>query len=107
MKKIKNILSVIIFALSVTFAPAMFASQSANDTFDTVGDINPEPQIKVLDQRIEIEIADENEHSILVYALTGQIVKSVKATYGTTTIELPAGYYIVKIDRTAKRVIVR
>ena len=54
-----------------------------------------------------IDIPDEADHQIVVYALTGQIVKSLEASYGTTVIELAAGYYIVKVDRTAKRVVIR
>ncbi|MDE7458233.1 MAG: T9SS type A sorting domain-containing protein, partial [Muribaculaceae bacterium] len=46
-------------------------------------------------------------HQVMVYALTGQIVKNETAEYGRTLIDLPRGYYIVKVDKVAKRVIIK
>lgn len=107
MKTIKNILSVFVLTMAMTFAPSALASAGADDTYSSVEETIPEPEIKVAGQRVEIEISDDLDHQVMVYALTGQVVKTVKATYGTTVIDLPAGYYIVKVDRVAKRVIVR
>lgn len=107
MKTIKNILSILVLIMAMAFAPSAFASVGAEDSYSSVEDATSEPEIKVAGQRVEIEISDDLDHQVMVYALTGQVVKTVKATYGTTVIDLPAGYYIVKVDRVAKRVIVR
>lgn len=107
MKTIKNILSIFVFFLAMATAQSAMATDAAEEAYGSIEQTAPEAEVKLAGQRVEIEIADDEDHQVTVYALTGQVVKSVKATYGTTVIELPAGYYIVKVDRVAKRVIVR
>lgn len=107
MKRTYNILSTFLLAIFLFTAPTAVAASGA-----TVGSVSeevssPAPEIKIIGHGIEIEIADDAEHQVMVYALTGQMVKSTVATYGTTSIELSAGYYIVKVDRITKRVIIR
>lgn len=65
------------------------------------------PVVKVMNGHVEIHLSGEESRQVLVYALTGQLVKSVTATPGVTVIDLPSGYYIVKCDRQSQRVIVR
>lgn len=66
-----------------------------------------QPQIKVLPGRIEISVAGDEPHQVAIYALTGQVVKTLTLTSGVTSIDLPAGYYIVKCDRVSCRVVVK
>ncbi len=54
-----------------------------------------------------MEISDDDEHTVTIYALTGSIVRTERVTNGKTVIDLSRGYYIVKVDKTAKRVIIR
>lgn len=63
--------------------------------------------VKVVQGRVEIGIAGDESKQVYVYALTGQLVKTVTAHPGVTVLELPAGYYIVKCDGLSQRVIVR
>ncbi len=107
MKKIRNILSVLFITLTTLCAVGAYAADLSDANTNTVEEIIPAPQIKVLTNGVEIEIADNQSHQVCVYALTGQIVKTVEATSGVTNIELPAGYYIVKVDKLAKRVIIK
>lgn len=44
----------------------------------------------------------------MIYSITGQMVKSVDVAPGTTvTVDLPAGYYVVKTAKWSKRVVVK
>jgi hypothetical protein len=52
--------------------------------------------------------AGDEPVQVTIYALTGQVVKSLTAEPSATTyIELRAGYYIVKCDRHTQQVVVR
>jgi hypothetical protein len=66
-----------------------------------------QPTVKVVGSQVEITLNGDEARQVVVYALTGQVVKTVTIQPGVTTIELPAGYYIVKCDRLSQRVIVR
>ncbi len=107
MNNIRQILYICAFAL----IPLCTFNASAEDFGDSRQEVAEgivqSPQIKVLSQRIEIEVADDDIHQVSIYALTGQIVKTADVSSGKTTIELPTGYYIVRIDDLAKRVIIR
>lgn len=107
MKIISGILSACALSL-LAFCPLSASAEELNDAHQPAEELAvAAPQIKVLSHGIEIEIADDDNHQVCIYALTGQIVKTVEAGNGTTTIDLAAGYYIVKIDNLARRVIIR
>lgn len=107
MKFITNILSACVIAL-MSFCTVSASAEDLRDDPQAAEEFAvPAPQIKVLSHKIEIEIADDDSHQVCIYALTGQIVKTVEAANGTTSIDLPAGYYIVRIDNLARRVIIR
>lgn len=97
------VLSALMFAGGRTFA-SDFHRDGEPEMTDVV---KSAPAIKVLNRAIEVNVTDDDVHNVAVYALTGQIVKTVEATEGSTRIELNAGYYIVKVDDAAQRVIVR
>lgn len=107
MIKTKRILLALALAFTLAAAPSAYAESPADAPAAAVENAAAEPVIKVSGQQVVIDIPDEANHQIIVYALTGQIVKSLEASYGTTVIELSAGYYIVKVDCTAKRVVIR
>lgn len=57
---------------------------------------------------IEIKNSSEAEIQVVVYGITGQIVKSLRAQPGDmTTVDLTTGYYIVKAGNVTRRVAVR
>lgn len=66
-----------------------------------------QPQVRVLNGLLEINVPGDDEVSVDIYALTGQVIKSFKAVPGITTVDLPKGYYIVKCDRVSCRVVVK
>ena len=44
---------------------------------------------------------------VVIYALTGQVVKQFDAPHGTTAVDLGAGYYIVKVEKLSQRIVIR
>ncbi|MDE6368465.1 MAG: T9SS type A sorting domain-containing protein [Muribaculaceae bacterium] len=107
MNKNINILSAIAIFIGLAYCPLTATAAPIEETVEAATDIVPEPQIRVVGQQVEIEISDDDTHQVMVYSLTGQVVKNVTADHGTTLIDLPRGYYIVKVDKSAKRVIVK
>ncbi len=106
MKRIINILSICGIWWLVSSAITAYAYE-VDDKLPISDEIVAAPEIKVHSHAIEIIISDEQEHNVAVYALTGQQVKNMVVTNGSTHVDLMSGYYIVKIDDTAKRVIIR
>lgn len=92
----------IIFACSTT---AVALEPQGNGSITAVE--NQEPQIATGSQCIEITVVEEGSHEAAIYALTGQLVKHMSITEGTTHIDLKPGYYIVRIDGHSKRVVVK
>ncbi len=107
MNKNINILSAIAIFIGLGFCPLIASATPVDEPVEVSADVVPEPQIRVVGQQVEIEISDDDTHQVMVYALTGQVVKNVTAEHGVTHIDLPRGYYIVKVDKAAKRVIVK
>lgn len=56
---------------------------------------------------VEITIADDESHTVAIYALTGQVVKQACVSGSNNVIDLTPGYYIVRIDGLSKRVVVK
>lgn len=102
-----NILLAIALFIGIAFCPLTVSASPVEEPVEMDADVVPEPQIRVVGQQVEIEISDDDSHQVMVYALTGQIVKNVTAEHGQTLIDLARGYYIVKVDKAAKRVIVK
>lgn len=66
-----------------------------------------QPQIRVVGSQVEITVAGQEDVEVTIYALTGQIIKSLTVAPGTTMVDLSKGYYIVKCDRISCRVVVK
>lgn len=88
-------------------AAAVYATPAAADAPRQASEMAAMPVVKVINGHVEIHLPGDENRQVIVYALTGQVVKSVTANPGVTVIDLPAGYYIVKCDRLSQRVIVR
>lgn len=65
------------------------------------------PQVKVRAGGISIELPGEATQHVQIYALTGQVVKQFDAPAGQTLVELPAGYYIVRVGSYTVKVAVK
>ena len=98
MKTNRNILSASILAIALIFTSLSLSAGASGD--------EAESEISVM-HAPEVNVSDDDEHTVIVYALTGQIVRTETAGNGKTSIDLPRGYYIVKVDKTAKRIIIR
>lgn len=64
-------------------------------------------KLKVHGHQLEIVNCDTEDKTVVIYALTGQIVKHFDAQPGSTVVDLNAGCYIVRIDRLSQRIIIR
>lgn len=99
-----------LFLFSFVFGTMMisadaFAAESHSASIYNIA--NSAPTIKVVGSQVEISLAGDSQRQVVIYALTGQIVKSMTISPGTTVIDLPAGYYIIKCDSLSKRVVIR
>lgn len=65
------------------------------------------PQVKVRAGGISIELPGEEPQHVQIYALTGQVVKQFDAAPGQTVVDLPAGYYIVRVGSVTIKVAVK
>lgn len=65
------------------------------------------PQVKVRAGGISIELPGDASLHVQIYALTGQVVKQFDAAPGQTLVELPAGYYIVRVGAVTVKVAVK
>lgn len=72
-----------------------------------VAQLQAAPVIKVVGQTVEISLPGDEARQLVVYAITGQVVKTLVVQPGLTTIDLKAGYYIIKCDRLSQRVVIR
>ena len=66
------------------------------------------PTVRVVAGGVEVSINGDADRVLEVYALTGQVVKKVTIhPHHAQTVELPAGYYILRVGRSSCRVAVR
>lgn len=64
----------------------------------------PEPTLQAHHGKLLINIPGSDNVTISVLALTGKLVKQVTVTPGHTQLDLPAGFYIIRIGQTVKRI---
>lgn len=103
-KNIRKIALSLTFALAVGANTVAFANP-AEAPASTI--VSSQPQVRVNHGQVEITVPGDESRQVQIYALTGQIVKSFNAAPGVTTVDLPAGYYIVKCDRVSCRVVIK
>lgn len=100
---------ILILLLIFTLSGAGVMSATSYDRPE-ISDIHSEAstiEIKVQGHQLVIYNTGDTDEPVHVYALTGQSIKSFDATPGTTTYELPSGYYIVKTQKKSSRIIIR
>lgn len=101
----RNFLKYIVLAVAVSAGAGAWAMPEAAPAEQRI-DV-AQPTVKAFTGKIEITVPGDEAHQVAIFALTGQCVKTISAQPGVTAVELPAGYYIVKVDRLSQRVIVR
>lgn len=80
---------------------------SAAENSDMRIEVAQLPTVRVVGSHVEITVHGDETKTVSIYSLTGQLVRTIKAEPGVTTVTLAAGYYIVRCDRLSQRVIVR
>ena len=106
MKTLRNILLALSILIGIGGAVAAPMPDPAADS-RVAAQLQSSPSIKVVGQNIEISLPGDEARQVVVYAITGQVVKTLTVHPGVTTIELRAGYYIIKCDRLSQRVVIR
>lgn len=101
-----RILRSILFALTILAAPAaVMAGQARHDRVEVS---QQGVSIEVTRSGIEIASNTTETAAVTVYTITGSAVKTVYVQAGDrVSIDLPAGYYIVKTPQRSVRVLVR
>lgn len=102
-----KILRYLLLTATVALTAGVTVAQPAGAEAPRVSEAVAQPVVKVVRGHVEIHLPGDESRQVQVYALTGQLVKTVEVQPGVTVLELPAGYYIVKCDRLSQRVIVR
>ena len=102
MKKLYLILG-IAFMISGAVAPAVHAMPEPYVQEAEVKTV----ELKVNGHQLNITNHDNEAKQVVIYALTGQVVKQFDAPHGTTAVDLGAGYYIVKIEKLSQRIVIR
>lgn len=106
MKHIKNYIKTLFISLALGACAIPAFAEPADASVQQSVAVS-QPQVRVLNDRIEITVSGEEDCPVTIYALTGQVVKSFTAVQGVNSVELPKGYYIVKCDRYSCRVVVK
>ena len=106
MRLIKRYIKLMIVALSLCCGTATLNATTSDGALNQTV-VATQPQVRVVGSRIEISVSGDDDLDVTIYALTGQVVKTLKAIPGVTTVELPKGYYIVKCDRISCRVVLK
>lgn len=107
MKTNRNILKSLIVSISLivgAYSAAAKTDSLGSDVTESISVSNV--KISVTDNGIEIRLTGEEPMDLTVYAITGQIVKSQSIEPGVVPVDLPRGYYIVRIGREAKRIVI-
>ncbi len=102
----KRILRSFLFALTILAAPAAaMAGQARQDRVETA---QQGVSVEVTRSGIEIASNTSDTAAVTVYTIAGTAVKSVVLQPGDrVTVDLPAGYYIIKTPQRSIRVLVR
>lgn len=105
MKTLKAILIVALLLMTGGGVAAFAADDSARNIAQ---EVVHQTVIKVKGGSVEIENSSDEEIQVVIYGITGQVVKSFAAQPGdVTAVDLTAGYYIVKAGNVTRRVAVR
>ncbi len=102
MKKVYLILGIAVM-ISGAVAPAVHAMPEPYVQEAEVKTV----ELKVNGHQLNITNHDDEAKPVVIYALTGQVVKQLDAPHGTTAVDLGAGYYIVKIEKLSQRIVIR
>lgn len=102
-----RILRIVMIATAMLAVSATSFAEPAESNESVANVAVSTPVIRVVGGHVEITLPGNESRTVVFYSLTGQIVKTLTMNPGTTQIELPTGYYIIRCERYSQRVIVR
>lgn len=105
----KRILRHIILAIALAAAGTVSAVAAVGERPGVETEVGAQAvEIRTGAHSVELFFADDNTHDINVFSITGQAVKSFRyAGHGSVVVDLAPGYYIIKVDNTSRRILVR
>ena len=101
--KLRNIILAIALSATVTLAAPIGYAQT------TASEITAESstaQFTTYHGALELRVIGSETIHFHIYSITGQLIKRVAIADASVRIELPAGCYIVKCEKWAKKVVV-
>lgn len=104
--RMKKILGIFVFAVAaVLLCTTTVAAFPAADEVSEVR--QPGVSFRVLPTGVEIVNDTRAECDVMIYAITGQLMKHENAAPGSTQIDLVPGCYIVRVDGLSKRIVIQ
>lgn len=98
----KKMIRILLLSLLLS-APSIVSAEPASQQWSVSQ--NDTPKVSVSQGNLTIT-APESDMIFEIYSITGQLVKRVRLTNGTATVELHRGCYIVRCERWSKKVVV-
>lgn len=100
-----RILRILMIATAMSAVSATSFAEPAENNESVANVAVSKPIIRVIGSHVEITLQGNESRVVVCYSLTGQIVKTLTIHPGTTQIDLPTGYYIIRCERYSQRVI--
>ncbi len=104
MKKLRNITLAFFIGLMSIGTSVAYAFPAPNEIAVIS---SQQPSVSASVGHITLTVNDDEVVNFYIYSITGQIIKTITISQGSTTVELPRGYYIVKCNYWSKTVIVK
>lgn len=99
----------ILTALMFVLAAGLQASAADVHTrFEQQSVTSETSSVRIVAGHVELSANGSQPANFAIYAITGQLVKTVMVPPGTSvTVDLPKGIYVVRGDNWAKQIVVR
>ncbi len=103
----KTVIILLIALCGVTFTGMSAVAQSNDSENRSLSITTTAPTLKSGIGQIELTADIDEPTTFFIYSITGQLIKRVNVTSGTSTVELQRGYYIVKCEKWSKQAVVK
>ncbi len=106
--KIKFITYILTALISVLASGLQASAAGASMRFEQQSVTHEASSVRIVAGHVELSANGSQPTNFAIYAITGQLVKTVMVSPGTSmTVELPKGIYVVRGDNWAKQIVVR
>lgn len=103
----KRLHYLLLFCMAALCTPMFVVAEGLPSAGIVAGQDAPAYTATVRSGVLELTISAESDQNVVIYALTGQVVKTFTARAGVYTIDLKPGYYIVTVNSHSTRIVVR